>query len=77
MTASLRLLGPVEAHADGHVVNLGPRRQRLLLAILALEAGRAVEVSRLVDLAWPEGAPRTAEHAVRVGISALPGFRMA
>jgi len=71
MRASLRLLGQVEAHAQGRPVSLGPRKQRLVLAILALEVNRPVEVTRLVDLAWPDGAPRTAEHGVKVCISAL------
>jgi DNA-binding SARP family transcriptional activator len=71
VTVSLRLLGPVEASADGQPINLGPRKQRLVLAILALEAGRPVEVSRIVDLLWPREPPRTAGHAVRVCVSAL------
>ncbi len=67
----LRLLGPVEARADGRPIPLGARKQRLVLAILALEANRQVPVERLVDLVWPDGAPRTATHAVRVCVSGL------
>jgi DNA-binding SARP family transcriptional activator/tetratricopeptide (TPR) repeat protein len=67
----LRLLGPVEARVDGRPVPLGARKQRLVLAILALEANRQVPVDRLVDLLWPEGPPRTATHAVRVCVSGL------
>jgi DNA-binding SARP family transcriptional activator len=73
VTVSLRLLGPVEASAEGQPINLGPRKQRLVLAILALEANRPVEVSRIVDLLWPGEPPRTAGHAVRVCVSALRG----
>jgi Transcriptional regulatory protein, C terminal len=68
---SLRLLGPMEAWGGSQKINLGPRKQRLVLAILALEVNRPVEVSRLVDLLWPENVPRTAAHAVRVCVSAL------
>ncbi|NUT43217.1 MAG: hypothetical protein HOV86_24830 [Thermoactinospora sp.] len=67
----IRLLGAVEAYHDGHRLGLGPRKQRLTLAILALEANRPVPVARLVDLTWPESPPRTAEHAIRVAVSQL------
>jgi DNA-binding SARP family transcriptional activator/tetratricopeptide (TPR) repeat protein len=70
-TLELRLLGTVEARVDGRTAPLGPRKQRLVLAILALEANRQVPVERLVDLVWPDGPPRTATHAVRVCVSGL------
>jgi DNA-binding SARP family transcriptional activator/tetratricopeptide (TPR) repeat protein len=71
MALDLRLLGPVEAWADDRKIELGPRKQRLVLAVLALEANRPVDVPRLVDLAWPQDPPRTATHAIRVCVSAL------
>ena len=39
----LRLLGPVQAVRAGRDVPLGGPRQRAVLALLALEAGRVVE----------------------------------
>lgn len=66
----LRLLGPVRADHDGRSVPLGPRRQRFVLGVLALEVNRLVPLDRLVDLAWQE-PPRTARHAVRVCASGL------
>ncbi|MEZ0075447.1 BTAD domain-containing putative transcriptional regulator [Planotetraspora sp. GP83] len=66
-----RLLGAVEAYHDGQRLGLGPRKQRLTLGILALEANRPVPMARLVELNWPESPPRTAEHAVRVAVSQL------
>jgi DNA-binding SARP family transcriptional activator/tetratricopeptide (TPR) repeat protein len=71
VTVRLQLLGPVEAYAEGLRIKIGPRKQRLVLAILALEVNRPVEVFRIVDLVWPREPPRTAEHAVRVCVSAL------
>ena len=46
----LRLLGPVELHADGRV--LAPRRpqQQVLLAALAVETARIPSVQTLIDL---------------------------
>ena len=67
----IRLLGPVRAYVGARRVDLGPRKQRLVLAILALEVDRVVPVDRLVELAWPIDAPRTAAHAVRVCVSGL------
>jgi DNA-binding SARP family transcriptional activator len=67
----IRLLGPVGAWNGQRAIALGPRKQRLVFAVLALEAGRAVDVARLVDLAWPEEPPRTAQHAIQVCVSGL------
>jgi DNA-binding SARP family transcriptional activator len=67
----IRLLGPVQAWRDGTRLDLGPRKQRFVLAVLALELNRVVTVDRLVDLAWPEDPPRTARQAIRVCVSRL------
>lgn len=67
----IRLLGPVQAWADGARIDLGPRKQRLLLAVLSLEINRFVTVDRLVDLTWPAGPPRTARKAIQVSVSRL------
>ena len=67
----LRLLGTVESRAGDTVLLLGPRQQRFLLAVLALEVNRPVPVERLVDLLWPSAPPRTAGHAIQVYISGL------
>ena len=66
-----RLLGSVEAWHDGRRVPLGPRKQRFVLAVLALEANRLVPVDRLVELAWPDSPPRSARHAIQVCVSRL------
>jgi DNA-binding SARP family transcriptional activator/Tfp pilus assembly protein PilF len=71
MAVELRLLGPVEAWAGGQRIELGPRQQRLVLAILALDVNRLVPVDRLVELIWPVRPPRTALHAVHVLVSGL------
>ncbi|GAA1660289.1 BTAD domain-containing putative transcriptional regulator [Catellatospora bangladeshensis] len=67
----VRVLGPVTVHAGGNAIDLGPRKRRYLLALLALEVNHVVPVDRLVDLMWPDGPPRTAVHAVRVAASTL------
>ncbi|WP_330273861.1 winged helix-turn-helix domain-containing protein [Lentzea sp. NBC_00516] len=52
----LRLLGEVSAGA----VDLGPPRQRCVLAALAVDAGKVVPVERLVERVWGvDAAPRS------------------
>jgi DNA-binding SARP family transcriptional activator len=55
-----RLLGTVEARADGQVLDIGPRQRRLVLALLLLEPNQTVPVARFVDLMWPDDPPQGA-----------------
>ena len=57
-----RILGALEAVADGATADLGPPKQRALLAILLLHVGEIVSVDRLIESLWPEHPPRTAAH---------------
>ncbi len=66
-----RVLGAVEATADGAPVDLGSRKQRLVLAVLLLETGRPVAMDRLVDLLWPDDPPASARNTVQALISRL------
>jgi DNA-binding SARP family transcriptional activator/tetratricopeptide (TPR) repeat protein len=65
------LLGPVEGWRDGRPLNLGPRKQRLVLAALLLAANRPLSTERLVDLTWPDSPPPTARTAIHGRISRL------
>ncbi|TCO54133.1 AfsR/SARP family transcriptional regulator [Actinocrispum wychmicini] len=67
----LRLLGEVTVRADGNRVDLGPARQRCVLAALALDAGRVVPVDRLVDRVWGEDVPRRGRATLYSYISRL------
>jgi tetratricopeptide (TPR) repeat protein len=66
-----RLLGPVRAQSDGQPVDLGVRKQRLVLAVLALDANRFVATTRLVDACWPDEPPPSARRTVHTHISRL------
>jgi DNA-binding SARP family transcriptional activator len=59
------LLGGVTAMLDGRDVDLGGPKQRALLALLALDAGRVVSVERLVEGLWGERPPARAEVSLR------------
>jgi predicted ATPase/DNA-binding SARP family transcriptional activator len=62
----LRVLGSVEAVRGGQTLRIGGRRQRALLALLVLEAGRSVPADRLIDELWRGDPPG--------GASTLPSY---
>ena len=66
-----RILGRLEAWAGGRQLVLGGLRQRRVLAALLLSAGRAVPVADLVEAAWDDDPPATAERQVRNRVAAL------
>ena len=55
----IRTWGPLEVLYVVEPVALGGRKQRALLAVLALSLGRAVLAARLIDDLWGEEAPDT------------------
>ncbi|WP_328608328.1 winged helix-turn-helix domain-containing protein [Amycolatopsis sp. NBC_00345] len=67
----LRLLGPVQVRVGDTAVDLGPRQQRLVLAVLAWDVDRVVPIERLVEWLWPGEPPRSATHAIQVQVSNL------
>lgn len=69
-----RLLGPFEARHEGHLVEVGSRRQeRCLLGVLLLDSGRVVTTDRLIDLLWNGRPPGSARGAVQTYIGRLRG----
>jgi DNA-binding SARP family transcriptional activator len=67
----VRILGPLEVWAAGAPAALGGKKQRALLAVLALNAGRTLSVSRLVDDLWGESPPDTAIKMIQIHVSGL------
>jgi DNA-binding SARP family transcriptional activator/tetratricopeptide (TPR) repeat protein len=65
------LLGPIEARLGDRRLNLGPAKQRLVLAALLLEANRYIPIEMLVDLTWPDAPPSSARTAIHGRISQL------
>ncbi|WP_052667308.1 BTAD domain-containing putative transcriptional regulator [Nitriliruptor alkaliphilus] len=65
------LLGALEVVVDGRALELGPPKQRTLLAVLLLHANQRVSTERLVELVWGDAPPRTAAHSVQVYVSDL------
>ncbi|WP_426566766.1 BTAD domain-containing putative transcriptional regulator [Angustibacter sp. McL0619] len=67
----VRLLGPVTLSVCGAVVPAGPRLQRSLLAVLAINAGLALSRSVLVDFLWGEQPPSTVSHSLHTLVWSL------
>src|SRR4051812_44783098 len=66
-----RVLGPLEVIDTTGPVALGPRKQRALLALLLLDAGRTVPVDQLLDQLWGEDVPGSAMKMVQGYVSGL------
>lgn len=63
--------GPVELHGASGSVDIGTPRERLVLAALAVDAGRLVPVSTLIDRVWGPDAPPGARPTLRVYLTHL------
>lgn len=67
----VRLLGPVDAVGARGRIDLGGAKPRALLAALALEPGRVVSATRLVDVVWSDDPPASARALVQTYVSTL------
>jgi predicted ATPase/DNA-binding SARP family transcriptional activator len=61
-----RILGPIEVTRKGSIIQLGGRRQRMLLALLSVQGGRVVTGDWLIDQMWQGDPP--------AGASTLPSY---
>jgi DNA-binding SARP family transcriptional activator len=66
-----RLLGPLELEDEGGSLAAGGQKQRAVLALLLLNAGRVVSTDRLVDALWGEAPPRTATSSLQNFVAQL------
>jgi YVTN family beta-propeller protein len=66
-----RILGPLEARADGRELALGGPKPRALLAMLLLQANRPVARDRLIEGLWGEQVPVSAGHNLDDYVSRL------
>ena len=69
---SFRVLGPVEAVSDtAGPVDLGGLKQRAVLALLIVNAGRVVSLDRFVTELWDEYPPARATSSLQAYVSRL------
>ena len=66
-----RLLGPLAVTLDGVRVDIGPLRQRAVLAVLLMNAGKVVSVDRLIDQLWAGEPPASALGTLQAYVSNL------
>ena len=66
---TVSILGPLEVRLDGAPVALGGARLRTLISRLALDPGRAVTASALIDALWNDEPPEGAANALQSLIS--------
>jgi len=71
--ASLRfeLLGDPRALRDGEALDLGPAKQRAVLAVLLLNAGKPVPVPQIVDAVWGDEPPENGANVVQKYVAGL------
>ncbi|NUR60801.1 MAG: AfsR/SARP family transcriptional regulator [Catenulispora sp.] len=69
MPLTVSILGPLEVRLDGAPVALGGARLRTLISRLALDPGRAVTASALIDALWNDEPPEGAANALQSLIS--------
>jgi DNA-binding SARP family transcriptional activator/tetratricopeptide (TPR) repeat protein len=60
----VRLLGTPEVVAAGNSIEVGPAKQRLLLAALTIDAGYPVTTETLVDRVWDDAPPSDPRNAL-------------
>ncbi|WP_232247541.1 AfsR/SARP family transcriptional regulator [Kitasatospora azatica] len=65
------VLGPLSVATGGRRITVGGARQRTILALLVLAAGRIVSVDTMVEAVWQGEPPATARTQVAICIAAL------
>ncbi|BCB92002.1 BTAD domain-containing putative transcriptional regulator [Phytohabitans suffuscus] len=67
----LQVLGPLRVWRDGVELDVGPRQQAYLLAVLLVRAGTPVSTSELIDLIWDDDVPASAVNMLQKYVGAL------
>ncbi|EST34392.1 AfsR/SARP family transcriptional regulator [Streptomyces roseochromogenus] len=65
------ILGPLQVWSGDVRLELGPYKQRLLLAALLCRVNTVLSVDQLIDVLWGSDRPRTARKNLQVYVSAL------
>ncbi|MFF4621995.1 AfsR/SARP family transcriptional regulator [Nonomuraea jabiensis] len=71
MGVEFGILGEVSAWADGRPINLGPARQRCVLAALLVDANHPVSLDQLTDRVWGDAPPQRAAGTLHSYLSRL------
>jgi DNA-binding SARP family transcriptional activator len=68
---SFEILGDLRALRAGRPVELGPAKQRAVLAVLLLHAGRPVPTHQIVDAVWGDEPPENGANVVQKYVAGL------
>ncbi|WP_245847278.1 AfsR/SARP family transcriptional regulator, partial [Mycobacterium szulgai] len=71
LTVDFRLFGGVRVLVDGRRLDIGPARQRCVLAALLMDVNRPVLVDQLVDRVWSDRPPHRARNTLAVYVHRL------
>ncbi|GGO11269.1 AfsR/SARP family transcriptional regulator [Micromonospora parathelypteridis] len=73
MSGTLRfeILGPQRAWYADREIDLGPGKQRAVLAVLLLSAGRPVATGQIVEAVWPDDPPANGPNVVQKYVAGL------
>lgn len=71
MPLEIRLLGPLEVGVGGRRLELRRKKQRALLALMALHAGEVISTDRLIDELWGESPPKAVLSSLKNLVSEL------
>ncbi|MFD5029423.1 BTAD domain-containing putative transcriptional regulator [Streptomyces sp. NPDC058405] len=66
-----QILGPVGLRLNGHWLTLGSDKERVLLAALALDVGRPVAISELMERLWDGDPPARARENAHTYVSRI------
>jgi DNA-binding SARP family transcriptional activator len=68
---SFEILGPLRARRAGEELELGPLKQRAVLAVLLLNANRPTPITRIVDAVWGDEPPENGVNVVQKYVAGL------
>ncbi|SOJ56361.1 Putative HTH-type transcriptional regulator [Mycobacterium simulans] len=71
LTVEFRLFGGVQVLVDGRRQDIGPARQRCVLAALLIDVNRPVRLDQMVDRVWADNPPYRARSTLAVYVSRL------
>ncbi|MFG2337350.1 BTAD domain-containing putative transcriptional regulator [Streptomyces yangpuensis] len=69
-----RLLGPLQVNRGAKTLELGPPKQRALLAVLLLRPGLETGVDQLIESLWGADCPAYAKNLIQKSVSGLRGL---
>ena len=70
-TLRFEILGDVRVLRNAEPVDLGPAKQRAVLAVLLLQPGRPVPTHQIVDAVWGDEPPENGANVVQKYVAGL------